>query len=134
MSRFIHGGPNTGGRIFSRYYIPDTETQAYFLFSFHLLINQIYVPHHTGKFVFVTPNICASIFYANNCVPVFVRDAVLRILLSCVLAPTIRHTNLQVKMQFPLPLQQCCKYDYKRLCDCMSSILSMGEGARTPRG
>ena len=34
-----------GGRIFSRYYIPDTATQAYFLFLFHLLINQIYVPH-----------------------------------------------------------------------------------------
>ena len=34
-----------GGRIFSRYYIPDTATQAYFRFLFYLLINQIYVPH-----------------------------------------------------------------------------------------
>ena len=25
--------------------VPDTATQAYFLFLFHLLINQIYVPH-----------------------------------------------------------------------------------------
>ena len=38
-------GPNAGGRVFSRYYIPDTATQAYFLFLFYLLINQIYVPH-----------------------------------------------------------------------------------------
>ena len=38
-------GPNAGRGIFSRYYIPDTATQAYFLFLFYLLINQIYVPH-----------------------------------------------------------------------------------------
>ena len=38
-------GPNAGGGIFSRYYIPDTATQAYFLFLFYLLINQMYVPH-----------------------------------------------------------------------------------------
>ena len=39
-------GPNAGGgEIFSRYYIPDTATQAYFLFLFYLLINQMYVPH-----------------------------------------------------------------------------------------
>ena len=40
-------GPNAGGGggVFSRYYIPDTATQAYFLFLFYLLINQIYVPH-----------------------------------------------------------------------------------------
>ena len=36
-------GPNAGGD--SRYYIPDTATQAYFVFLFYLLINQIYVPH-----------------------------------------------------------------------------------------
>ena len=34
-----------GGGIFSRYYIPDTATQAYLLVLFYLLINQIYVPH-----------------------------------------------------------------------------------------
>ena len=34
-----------GGGMLSRYYIPDTATQAYFLFLFYLLINQIYVPH-----------------------------------------------------------------------------------------
>ena len=33
-----------GGAVFSRYYIPVTATQAYFLF-YLLLINQIYVPH-----------------------------------------------------------------------------------------
>ena len=38
-------GPNAGGGVFSRYYIPDTATQAYFLFLFYLLISQIYVPH-----------------------------------------------------------------------------------------
>ena len=39
-------GPNVGGGgIFSQYYIPDTETQAYFLFLCYLLINQIYVLH-----------------------------------------------------------------------------------------
>ena len=34
-----------GGGVFSRYYIPNTATQAYFRFLFYLLINQIYVPH-----------------------------------------------------------------------------------------
>ena len=38
-------GPNAGGGMFSRYYIPDTATQAYFVFLFYLLINQIYIPH-----------------------------------------------------------------------------------------
>ena len=38
-------GPNAGG-VFSRYYIPDTATQAYVLFLFYLLINQIYVPKY----------------------------------------------------------------------------------------
>ena len=38
-------GPNAGGGVFSRYYIPDTATQAYFRFLFYLLINQIYVSH-----------------------------------------------------------------------------------------
>ena len=37
-------GPNAGGGVFSRYHIPDTATQAYFLFF--LFINQ--------------PNLCPS--------------------------------------------------------------------------
>ena len=38
-------GPNAGGGVFSRYYIPDTAAKAYFRFLFYLLINQIYVSH-----------------------------------------------------------------------------------------
>ena len=38
------GGGGGGGGVFSRYYIPDTATKAYFVFLFYLLINQIYVP------------------------------------------------------------------------------------------
>ena len=35
-------GPNAGGGgIFSRYYIPDTATQAYFLYFIHLSLIQM---------------------------------------------------------------------------------------------
>ena len=44
MELIQRGGGGGEERIFSRYYIPDTATQAYFLFLFHLLINQNYVP------------------------------------------------------------------------------------------
>ena len=38
-------GRNAGGGIFPQYYLPDTETQAYFfLFFFILFINQANVP------------------------------------------------------------------------------------------